>query len=344
MIDTKTILIIDCFLTNESLKNKLIRCIDRFKKRGLDILLISNSNIPDDIIKTVDYYFYNKNNILFNNKYDNLKSVDFWLGNDKFELHEISKGFQRHGLSVLINIFNSIKLSKSLGYEYFHRIEVDDLYSDKGLDFICDSKSLCLENNKKSMFYFNENNDISFHYFISEIDFFLEKINCLTYEEDYKNFLKNNGFNNDFLTAEEYIFHNLKINGDDLVLKKSGSHDMDNDFYGTIWNTETSESSLSHVINGTSTLIFKILDKEKNENINFRTILTRNFRNNTKERTIILHKRDKSTSTLFQSVENINSWSFNIVPNDFIKIDVYENNILIDEIENNDIEHYIIFK
>jgi hypothetical protein len=108
----------------------------------------------------------------------------------------------------MVNLFNSLNLSKSLGFTHFQRIEVDALLSDNGYEYIDKVPIICSDNNKKGMFYFNEGRDVSFHYFYCEIDYFQQIINQINCEEDYKNYLLNNGYGTNFINVEKYIYDN----------------------------------------------------------------------------------------------------------------------------------------
>lgn len=98
--------------------------------------MVSNLVPPTDIINQVDYFIYNHENKLFVNDYENPNFVDLWKKYEDLEIHEISKELQKHGLSVLSNLFNSLDFPKSVGFTHFQRIEVDDLYCDSGYEFI----------------------------------------------------------------------------------------------------------------------------------------------------------------------------------------------------------------
>jgi hypothetical protein len=166
----KTITIIDSFISNNSVLKKLKDTISKLKKHGIKILLVSNTIPPSDVVESVEYFLYNHENKLFTQNFEDVNYCDLWKSYPQIVIHEITEEFQKHGLSVLSNLFNCLDLVKSLGYTHLQRIEVDDLYSEQGYEFMKKVPQLCEENNKKSLFYFNEGKDVSFHYFFSEID------------------------------------------------------------------------------------------------------------------------------------------------------------------------------
>ena len=57
---------------------------------------------------------------------------------------------------------------------------------------------------------FNEGRDVSFHYFYCEIEYFQQIINRINCEEDYKNYLQNNGYGTDFINVEKIVSIYLK--------------------------------------------------------------------------------------------------------------------------------------
>ena len=72
---------------------------------------------------------------------------------DGFTIHEITEELQRHGLSVMCNLFNALDLSKSLGFTHFQKLEIDGIFTDEGYDFMGSVPELLNNENKKSLFY-----------------------------------------------------------------------------------------------------------------------------------------------------------------------------------------------
>ena len=334
----KTITIVDCFIHNQNVLNKLELCINNLKKYNHTILLVSNTIVPEHIIKNVDYHLYNSNNILFEGEYTNSEPVIFWKNLDGLTVHEVINTIQKHGLPVMVNLFNSLDLCKSLGFTHFQRIEVDDLYSEKGYEYITTVPLICSEKNKKGMFYFNEGRDVSFHYFYSEIDYFLQIINRVSCEEDYKNYLVNHGYGTDFINVEKYLYDNINRNDYGLLIRKNGEEEMNFDFQGTLWNTETTGSNISSKFRGCPTKLYNIPGQEST------MLLSYNHNNFKSERKIVVNFLDGNTETYYHSLENYGHWSFNIL-NNVEKILVYDNqnDEFLYEIINQNVLDYIIF-
>ena len=338
----KSILIIDCFVRTRNVEDCLVKCINNFKEDGFDILLVSNTTISEKILEKVDYFIYDSRNQLFEFNYTNIKNVNLFKINEIFELHDIKSGLQKHGLSVLVNLFNSLDIVKNLGYKSFFRVEVDDLFGKISREYIKSVPRLCSYENKKALFYYNEGrenepNDISFHFMYSDINFFLSKVESIRSEEEYKNFLFRERGNFDFMIVEEYVYKNLKNNGDDDILIKDGTN-MSLDFPDTIWNTIVSVSNSDIKYKGIITTIYRIPNSTNT------TILTYSYLDRETTRKIKILKNDSTLYSIEQSVFCNDAWSYNIIDSDFDKIEVYENDILLYEELNQNIENYIIFR
>jgi glycosyltransferase involved in cell wall biosynthesis len=333
----KTITILDCFISNEAVLGKLILSLTSLKKHGHTILLVTNKVPPQEVIELVDYLIYNHENKLFKQKYDNIGLVDLWKVYDGFTIHEITEELQRHGLSVMCNLFNSLDLAKSLGYTHFQKMEIDGIFTDEGYDFMGSVPELINNENKKSLFYFNDT-DTSFHYFYSEIDFFLSNVDRVTDEESYRNYLRNNGFNDDFKPVEVYLYHNLITKNSDLIIKRNGEEEMNTDFPNTMWNTETSQSTLSEYYRGCSTKIYLIKDQT-----NY-SVLSFNYNDFPVYRKIIVELDDRE-EIIHHQLDYNGSWSYNIFDETINKIRVYDSTTdeLLYEMKNKNIYSYIEF-
>jgi glycosyltransferase involved in cell wall biosynthesis len=335
----KVITIVDSFVSNNSVLLKLKESISKLKEHGNKILLVSNTVPPDEVIKTVDYFLYNHENKLFSQNFDNINYCDLWKAFPQITIHEISEEFQKHGLSVLSNLFNCLDLAKSLGFTHFQRIEVDDLYSEKGYEYMKTVPQLCEDKNKKSLFYLNEGKDVSFHYFYSEIDFFIKNFPKINSEKSYKKFLYDNGFGNSFKSVEIYLYQNLKkLNPNDLLIR-NGEIDIYFDFADTIWNTETSQSTLHDKYEGCPTKIYKV---SGSENLG---VVSYNYNNYGVKRKIVVTLENK-IETIYHQLDYFDGWAYNVFDKSIIKISVYndETNMLLYELENKNIEDYIELK
>jgi hypothetical protein len=306
---------------------------------GHKILLVSNTVPPSDVINSVDYFLYNHENKLFSQNFDDINKCELWKAYEHLVIHEITEEFQKHGLSVLSNLFNCLDLVKSLGYTHFQRIEVDDLYTMAAYEFM-NQIPLILENeNKKSLFYFNHGRDVSFHYYYSEIDFFLGTFPKITDEDSYRKYLKDSGFGNSFKTVEFYLYDNLKKGNLDEVLVRDGENDMFKDFDGTLWNTESSQGTIHEKYEGCTTKIYKVEDSPN------MSVVSYNYNNYPVKRKIIV-ELSHGQETIYQNLDYFGAWAYNIFDSSLSKITVYDrdNDRLLYEMENKNIDDYIEFK
>jgi len=261
----KIITIIDCFVSNRVLEEKLIKRLDELKTEGKTVLLVSNTRIKPEILEKADYYLYDCNNRLFEKEYTDVFDINLYKRIDNFMIHEMNPGIQRHGLSVMVNLFNCLNLAKSLGFTHFERFEVDDMFGPESKKFLESVPSRML--NEKGLFYFNEGreepDDISFHYFFCEIEFFLKVVTQIKSEEDYIDFLMSRRGNRSFMSAETFIHENIKDHKSELIASTGEQQKLD--FPDTLWNTEVSDSNLPSKYKGASTRIYQLYHSKGEE-------------------------------------------------------------------------------
>lgn len=343
----KLITIIDSFVIDENIEKLLIEDINKFKVIDSEIFLISNTPIRKEISKMVEYCFYDHNNRKFNkNNYSEYDKIDYWYSTDKIEIHNIVDCTQPHGLSVLVNLFNSLHIAKILGYTHFQRIEVDDIYSEKSLQWIKSVPDICSIQKKDGLFYFNEDEkNISFHYFYCNIDLFLEKIERIVTEQDYINY-----YPKKFLLVENYVYDNFQKNGSVEILHRNGKSDMTHDFEDTIWNTVTSKSNILDNDKECTTYLYYMAAKNENNfvfdyNPARRYVLTQNLSSFPKSRSIYVYNNNNIfVQKIIQSPQERNQFIYNSIDVPFTKILVYEGETYINEIENKNLQNYLIFK
>jgi FkbM family methyltransferase len=343
--EDKTVVMIDCFVSGPEVESKLIDQIERVKSINLDILLVSNTIIKKEIIELVDFYIYDKRNQLFECEYDNVNYINLYdviNNNDTpfLQTSILTRGLQRHGLSVLVNLFNSVNFAKSLGYDNFIRLEVDDLFGPESIKFIERSTFLLKKSNKKALLFYNnydnESSNISFHFMNFNIDYFLEKIPQIKNESDYINYLKENYDNLRFEIAEQFIYNNLKRNGDVEVLIKNGQM-MSDFFQDTIWNTSMSNSNLSSKYEGCMTTLFNL------SGTNEIMILSYNKTEDHKNRKIKVVTNNGSID-FNHNLNGYGVWSYNLIDkNELIEIWVYESDRLLYVEKNENINNKVSF-
>jgi len=325
--NTKTISIIDCFVHDAKVESNLIECINRLKSNGHDILLVSNTSIRKEILDMVDYHFYDSRNQLFKKDYPGVKDVDFWSNQGHFTVHNFKSGIQKHGLSVLVNLFNALDIAKSIGYTHFQRFETDDLYGYESMKWISNVPELVITQDKKGLFYLNESNypkDASFHYFFCEIEHFMKTMPRISKEEDYEDYLMNLQGSRDFKIVEAYIYDNLNK---DSVLIREGNIEMKSDFPDTVWNTVVSASNLPTKYKGCLSGIYRRLDSDGIQS--GYCLYSQNYLDNDVTRKIVVHIDDSEDSVIHHKLVGRNSWWLNDIEGNPTHIDVYENESIV---------------
>lgn len=343
----KIITIVDSFVYNEVIRNKLKKALEWMNQDGHEILLVSNTTVDQEILKNVKFYLYDHRNQLFKEKYEIGNAVDFWKSiGPNFVLHDIVPETQPHGLSVLVNLFNALLYAKAQGYTHFQRFEVDDLYGEKSREYIKSIPEICTEKNKKGMFYYNKN-DISFHYFYCEIDTFLDKVSRICCEQDYVYYLKTYHNNKVFKIVETFVYENLKRNDDSELLTLSGE-EMNNHFPDTHWNTETSVSSFDKKYNGCTSKIYYVNEYNKDtdsyERENRYILFTYSYVSHLVQRTIKVKKYKGEVVEYYHNTQHAGGWCMNDLTEDIQSISVYENNKLLYEENVADCISYINIK
>jgi len=338
--NSKTISIIDCFVHDVKVESNLIACINRLKSNGQDVLLVSNTSIKKEILDMVDYHFYDSRNQLFKKDYPGVSDVDFWSNQGHFTVHNLKSGIQKHGLSVLINLFNALDIAKNLGYTHFQRFETDDLYGVESMKWISNVPELVITQGKKGLFYLNESNhpkDASFHYFFCEIEHFLNMMPRISKEEDYENYLISQQGSRDFKIVEAYIYDNLN---NESVLIREGNDQMKIDFSDTTWNTVVSASNLPTKYEGCLSGIYKLLDNAGNH-LRY-CLYSQNYLDSEVLRKIVVHTENSDKVEIYHKLVGRNSWWINDIEGEPTHIDVYEDDLIVYSLtKNENINSYI---
>jgi hypothetical protein len=333
MTKNKVITIVDCFVSNKTVEVNLKKSLEILKSQGHEILLVSNTRIEQEILRFTDYHFYDSRNQLFKKEYPGVSDVDFWTDYGSFVVHNVKSGVQKHGLSVLINIFNCLKLAKSLGYTHFQRFETDDLFGPDSLSWIKSVPNFVNLHNKKGLFYTNPENipaDASFHYFYCEIDYFIEVVPTIQSEEDYEDYLTGIQGNRDFRIVEVFLYDFImKMVKENMVVIRDGKTQMTQDFPDTVWNTISSSSNLSEKYRGCLTGIYKVFKNGVQEDYYY--LYSSNFIDNNRTRKIIVELQESKYLTVDHNLEGYRSWCYHQIPTDVIKIRVFENDELLFE-------------
>lgn len=313
----KTITIIDAFVNDHNQTNLL----NNFLLNVSDIdpvLLITNSILDESVINKVDYLFYDKNNNLFKKEYDNYEKFYLWNIVNNFKITTCHVHKQKHGLSVLINLFRSLKIAKDLGYTHFRRIEYDAILGNNTLQDLINTPKNCFDNNKKAKFFIDSNNKThSFQYFFSEIDFFLNNFPEIKNEDDYINLINKEYSNLDFITVEKLMYYYIsKLNKDEIYIEAN----LANVLNDTIWNQSSSDSHLHKSMVECSTDLYK----QENKIILF----TLNKKNKPLHRKVTVYYNNEF-DVFNYNFNNEGDWTLNEVKENISKLEIYDNDFLV---------------
>ncbi len=333
----RSIFIIDCYVRSKSIEKKLIECVKKLNSDNKDILLISNSIIDSSILEYVNYFIYDKENHLFSSKMESNKIIIRKKTSDA-EIVEYLSSVHRHGLSVLRNLFKSIKIAKEYGYTHFHRVEVDDLMGNISLNNMYNIPIYVLDNKLDGLFLRYNNNEIYFHYMFSSINFFLENIKEINTEDDYISYIKDTMEFDILVSVEQFLSHNLEKFDNVKILDRKFITDI---FPDTSWNTEISTSNVDEKYKGCTTKFYKLYENNS-ENDKY-AVLSYNYNNYEIVREIKIISEDNEFYVT-HNLEKYNDWESIIVSRDSKRIDVYENgDFLFSEFSEN-VESYIVIK
>jgi hypothetical protein len=325
----KEIIIIDAFITNKINESKLHNFIENIKKTKIPILLVSNTVISNELINNVDYYIYDSNNRLLGDNFTNIEKFILWgiIGDIKF--NTFHSHTQKHALSVMVNLFNSLWFLKSLGFKYFHRIEYDTILGDKTIELIKNNLSECKKQNKKGYFILNhESQTHTFQYFLSEIDLFFKIIPEIKSEDDYIQIINKNFGTSDFIILEKIMYNLLNDNYEIKIVEWKNF-----EFNDSIWNTVSSDVHLEDKYKNTRTNLY--LGESNN------IIFSKQNIQDKSERLIELYTNGEKISQIIHRLNSQDEYSFDFIEKQINKIVVSENNNIIDIIDvKNEINFY----
>lgn len=340
-IKMKTITIVDSYVYSENVRLKLEAFVKMLNEDGHEVMLISNTIVGQEVLKYCKYYIYDSNNRLFQNIFEEVKDINLWKIMDGFKVNEHTSGLQKHGLSVMVNLFNALKMAQALGYTHFQRMEADDLFGAKSREWISGVPNRVLTEGKKGLYYYNftpdvEQEDVSFHYQFCEIDLFLKSVTNIQSQRDYFDYLVKEFGRPKFIIVEEFLYRELKRNCWDSLLIRNTEQQIQ-DFPDTDWNTEISISNMSEKYRGCSTRLFRHWGTSENGESydrGGRIVFTYNYMEDTKERIIEVVAMDDTIHTLKHVVYGKRGWAYNVITWDFKCIRVYENDELLYEESN----------
>ena len=242
-IGSKTITIIDCYATTEDKLNILRSTIEKIKKLNNDILLVAHCTIPTDILKSVTYFIYDKNNT------PNEKNLylTWWNIFEKYEIYFTHiPGITKcvgHEFPIIRSMRNALNFVNYHNYKHFYFVEFDNHFDSNEIYNIKKIKSDVIYKNKKLMFFKvitenffcveEKNNAYDTIFFMGEVKEMCSLLN--DYDRipyDIESF--NKKFTWTFPFSLEHIFAKLTENTDCLLI---------NSYFKDFFKTETKNLS-----------------------------------------------------------------------------------------------------
>jgi hypothetical protein len=251
----KPIIIIDAFFHDKECFTTFKKTLANLKNTNIPIMLVTNSNFSESLIKEVDYILYDKNNRLFKNEYVSDDTVFVWYTDSSKYFSFSNSVTQKHGLSVLSNLHHSTNLAKSLGFTHFFRIEYDS--EIKNIDKI---KHIMYEiKDKNGYIYVNEDKYLSYQLWYLSLDYFTRIMPNINKEEDYINSKLKLGSNeNEFILVEDYLLRLFRNDEEYKNLIVNTPNQVRIDFPDSSWNTITSAAESDFIVDGFVSSVYKV--------------------------------------------------------------------------------------
>jgi len=243
------ILIVDAFFHDEYCLTTFRNYLESIKKLDIPIMLVTNSKFDQSLVDELDYILYDSNNRLFAGTYNDVHNIVLYWVNDQHYISTGTPAQQKHGLSVLSNLYHSTNLARELGYTHFYRIEYDCVIDDiKPVKAIIDEVNL---SNKKGLVHISSNRYLSFQLWYFELDYFTKHFPKINNESDYVTAKEKFKYDKDFMIAEEFVYNMVQTSEDGFtnVIVKS-SDELHSNYGKSMWNTITSPAESDKIVNG----------------------------------------------------------------------------------------------
>ena len=176
----KDLFLITAYTPDDERKDLLRNFVSSIDRELFDIMVVSHSSIPEDVINKINYFIYDSSNIL-------LTDVEYkylmFYGNEKFNITTTENRPFNHFLAAWKLVTLGLLNAKNEGYKKVHCIEYDTELSS--LDEFIENSGLL---DRHSLVYYSTNYQPSIISF--PISFHLDKINeqwFICDEEDLKN-------------------------------------------------------------------------------------------------------------------------------------------------------------
>lgn len=339
-----SVLIIDCFIHSKLIEDRLIDFLKKIKKLDKKIMLICNTHFSNEVLSLVDYVFFDKRNQLLEKEdYKNSFIIDFWKQTPELKAHDLIDVVQFHGMSVLINLRNSIEYAKILGFKNFERLEADCVIGNESAKFMKNVPKLLKEKGKSSLVYYNKEEfteDIVFWYMYGNVDYFLNVIPKIDNEDEYRQSLKDVYGDIRYVLVEKLVYDRIKIVGENSILIKN-KDEFFHDFNDSVFNQETSPANIPKKYKNATTRLYRIqyLENDEEKYQDDLLLISWNYGSTEKNRNIIIYYKDGTTKEVNQNIKKKGEkydYQIDYIGFNVDKIDVFENSeLLYTEINEN---------
>ena len=204
--NSKKITIIDVYAATEERRDFLRKCIKSVKKLDCHIMVVSHCSLPVDIIESVDYYLFDKDNSF------NSNNVFSYRGDKNYVINQNIT--ESHEFAIIRSLRLAFNAAKNLGYDSFYFTEFDHEYSSEGIrqiksiesDMIERGKKLLLFHPPEAMFGNIKGKYYESSFFLGSVNYFLEEFDPFFPKtiEEY-----NDQFTTRFPNCLEHFFYNI---------------------------------------------------------------------------------------------------------------------------------------
>lgn len=186
----KKLFLISSYCDSTEKRNILIENINKIKKLGADVFLLSPIELESDIIESVDYYFQTKENPITN---IDEKTYIHWriIDNNKIK-YKLERFFPDYGWAALYQNKKLSQFALTFEYDIYYHIIYDTKINDGLINEILSEKVNVYYSNKATNGYINE---FSLHYLP------LDK----TYLTSFENFINKNTYVGSHDLIHEYL-------------------------------------------------------------------------------------------------------------------------------------------
>lgn len=173
----KKLIIVGTYITDTTTTEILKQNILQLKKLNIDILIVSHSTIPSEIIENVNYYIYD---------YNNITPDDFLVFWTETDTAFVETYYKNHSLAIMRNVNIALNFAKNLDYDFFYYCEYDNIFSDIDLNKINELESILLLNNKKIGVFGEDNGRYQTIFFFGYIENFMNNFYLPKTKEEWQ--------------------------------------------------------------------------------------------------------------------------------------------------------------